>query len=60
MSSKQPNVFSDFYVNMIRAGEESGKLTETFTFLADYLERSYALSSKTKNALLSKRNNYRR
>lgn len=50
--SKQPNVFSDFYINMIRAGEESGKLTETFTFLADYLERSYALSSKTKNALV--------
>ncbi|MGB0925291.1 MAG: type II secretion system F family protein [Minisyncoccia bacterium] len=50
--SKQPNVFSDFYVNMIRAGEESGKLTDTFTFLAEYLERSYALSSKTKNALV--------
>ena len=50
--SKQPNVFSDFYVNMIRAGEESGKLTETFTFLAQYLERNYELSSKTKNALV--------
>ena len=50
--AKQPNVFSDFYVNMIRAGEESGKLTETFTFLADYLERNYELTSKTKNALV--------
>lgn len=50
--AKQPRVFSDFYVNMIRAGEESGKLTETFTFLAEYLERNYALSSKTKNALV--------
>ncbi|MFT6829295.1 MAG: type IV pilus assembly protein PilC [Candidatus Paceibacteria bacterium] len=50
--AKQPKVFSDFYVNMVRAGEESGKLTETFTFLADYLERSYALTSKTKNALV--------
>lgn len=49
---KQPNVFSSFYVNMIRSGEESGKLTETFTFLADYLERNYALTSKTKNALV--------
>ncbi len=50
--AKQPKVFSDFYVNMVRAGEESGKLTETFTFLAEYLERSYALTSKTKNALV--------
>src|SRR5690606_15715216 len=50
--SKQPEVFSDFYVNMVRAGEESGKLTETFTFLAAYLERSYSLTSKTKNALV--------
>lgn len=50
--AKQPNVFSNFYVNMVRAGEESGNLTETFTFLAEYLERSYALTSKTKNALV--------
>lgn len=50
--AQQPHVFSNFYVNMVRAGEESGKLTETFTFLAEYLERSYALSSKTKNALV--------
>ena len=50
--AQQPNVFSNFYVNMVRAGEESGRLTETFTFLADYLERNYNLSSKTKNALV--------
>ncbi len=50
--AQQPNVFSNFYVNMVRAGEESGRLTETFSFLADYLERSYALSSKTKNAMV--------
>lgn len=50
--AQQPNVFSNFYVNMVRAGEESGRLTETFAFLADYLERSYALSSKTKNAMV--------
>ncbi len=50
--SKQPKVFSNFYVNMVRAGEESGQLTQTFTFLAEYLERNYALASKTKNALV--------
>lgn len=50
--SKQPHVFSSFYISMVRSGEESGKLQEVFTYLADYLERSYALSSKAKNALI--------
>ncbi len=50
--SKHPKVFSDFYVNMVRAGEESGKLDQTFLFLADYIDRSYELSSKARNALI--------
>ncbi len=50
--AKHPDVFSDFYVNMVRSGEESGKLAETFTYLAEYLDRSYALMSKAKNALI--------
>ncbi len=50
--SRQPHVFSSFYVNMVRAGEESGKLEEVFTYLADYLERSYTLLSKARNALI--------
>jgi len=50
--SKHPTVFSNFYVNMVKAGEESGKLTETFSYLASYLDRQYALTSKTKNALI--------
>ncbi len=37
---------------MVRAGEESGKLTQTFSYLADYLDRQYQLTSKTKNALI--------
>jgi type IV pilus assembly protein PilC len=37
---------------MVRAGEESGKLDQTFQFLADYLERSYELISKARNALI--------
>jgi type II secretory pathway component PulF len=42
----------DFYVNMVRAGEESGKLDQTFLFLADYIDRSYELTSKARNALI--------
>ena len=49
---KHKEAFSDFYVNMVKAGEESGRLNETFLYLADYLDRSYELSSKTKNALI--------
>jgi len=50
--AKHPNVFSDFYVNMVKSGEESGKLDKTFSYLADYMDRQYDLTSKTKNALI--------
>lgn len=49
---KHPDVFSSFYINMVRSGEETGKLDETFLFLADYLDRNYELTSKAKNALV--------
>ncbi len=50
--AKHPDVFSDFYVNMVKAGEESGKLNQVFSYLAEYLDRQYELNSKTKNALI--------
>ncbi|MBU0999173.1 type II secretion system F family protein [Patescibacteria group bacterium] len=50
--SRHPDVFSDFYVNMVKVGEETGKLNQTFLHLADYLDRQYSLTSKTKNALI--------
>lgn len=50
--SKHPDVFSNFYVNMIRAGEESGHIDQSFSYLADYMDRTYEVSSKAKNALI--------
>lgn len=50
--SKHPKVFSDFYVNMVRSGEESGKLDEVFLFLAEHLDRTYEVNSKARNALI--------
>ncbi|HBM45421.1 MAG: hypothetical protein UR85_C0011G0015 [Candidatus Nomurabacteria bacterium GW2011_GWF2_35_66] len=50
--AKHPEAFSPFFVSMVRSGEESGRLTESFNFLANYLERSYELTSKVKNALI--------
>jgi len=49
---KHQDVFSTFYISMVRAGEESGRLDETFMFLADHLDRTYELTSKAKNALI--------
>ena len=49
---RHPKVFTVFYVNMVRAGEESGKLSETFGYLADYLDRTYDVVSKAENALI--------
>ncbi|HEY4499367.1 MAG TPA: type II secretion system F family protein [Candidatus Paceibacterota bacterium] len=50
--AKHPRVFSDFYVNMVHSGEESGKLDQTFEYLANYLDRSYEVTSKVKNAMV--------
>lgn len=50
--SRHPKLFSEFYVNMVRAGEESGKLDQTFNYLADYLDRTYEVTSKAKHALV--------
>lgn len=50
--SAHPKIFSNFYVSMVRAGEESGSLSETFLFLADYFDRLYDITSKTQSALI--------
>jgi len=50
--SRHPQVFSNFYVNMVRSGEESGKLDETFSFLAAYLDRNYEITARARNALI--------
>ncbi|MEK9175104.1 MAG: type II secretion system F family protein [Patescibacteria group bacterium] len=49
---KHPEAFSKFYVAMIKSGEESGKLEEIFIFLAEYLERTFELARKARNALI--------
>lgn len=49
---KHPQVFSNFYTSMVRVAEETGKLNQTFIYLADYLERQYQLTSKTRSALI--------
>jgi len=50
--ARHPEVFSQFYINMVRSGEETGSLEKTFMYLADYLDRQYQVVTKAKNALI--------
>ena len=47
-----PDIFSSFYVNLVRSGEESGSLEKAFDYLAGYLDRQYEVVSKARNALV--------
>ena len=49
--ARYPDVYSAFYVNMVRAGETSGRLDETLNYLADEAEKNYDLTSKIKGAM---------
>ena len=46
-----PKIFPDLYVNIIRAGEESGTLEENLNRLADQLERDYDLRRNVLSAM---------
>ena len=48
--AKHPKVFSTFYVNVVKAGEATGKLHEVLRYLADHAEREYNLNFKVRGA----------
>lgn len=50
--SAHPDVFSPFFINMVRSGEETGSLEKSFTYLADYLDRTYQVVTKARNAMI--------
>ncbi len=47
-----PKVFSTFYINMVKSGEVTGKLSSVLTRVADHLEREYQLNLKVKTAMI--------
>ncbi len=49
--SEHPKVFSDLFVNMVRAGEASGTLEQVLLRLADILERQSKLRSQIMSTL---------
>src|SRR2546423_13539378 len=50
--AKQPRIFSDLYVNMVRAGESSGALVEVLRRMADHFERFAQVQAKFTSALV--------
>lgn len=49
--ARHPRVFDDYYVNMIRVGEGTGKLEEAFRNLYEQLEFDRAMRKKMKAAM---------
>lgn len=49
---KHASVFSDFFINMVKAGEASGTLSEVLDRLATDLEKSAVLARKVRSSLV--------
>jgi len=49
---RHPEVFNDFYVNMVRSGETSGHLDDVLSYLADQREKDYDLMSRIRGAMV--------
>jgi type IV pilus assembly protein PilC len=47
-----PDIFSSLFVSMVKAGEESGKLSDSLRIIADQLEKSSKLAGKIKGAMV--------
>jgi type II secretory pathway component PulF len=50
--AKQKIIFSDLYVNMVRAGEQSGALVEVLRRMGDHFERFSEVQAKFTSALI--------
>lgn len=50
--SKFPNVFEPLFVSMVKAGEESGGLSEALSVIAMQMNKAHTLKKKIKGALI--------
>lgn len=50
--AKQPHIFTDLYINMVRAGEQSGSLVEVLRRMAQHFEQFAEVQAKFKSALI--------
>ena len=49
--AQHPRIFSSLFINTVRIGEQTGRLDEAFTNLAEYLERDRNTRAQIKSAL---------
>ena len=49
---RHSDIFSEFYINLIRSAEVTGRMDESMSFLADFLEKDMNLIAKIRNALI--------
>ncbi len=47
-----PNIFSSLFISMSKAGEESGRLSESLNSVAVQMEKTYRLQKKIKGAMI--------
>ncbi|MDI6883133.1 MAG: type II secretion system F family protein [Patescibacteria group bacterium] len=50
--SLYPKFFDPFFVNIVKAGEATGKVANSLDYLADHQEREYNLNRKIKGAMI--------
>jgi len=50
--SHYPEVFNVFYISLVKSGEASGKISESFYFLSEHLEREHDIDSQIKGAMI--------
>jgi len=49
--ARHPRVFSNLYISMLQVGENTGRLEESFTLMADYIDRNRRITQNIKTAL---------
>jgi len=49
---RYPNVFDEVFISMVKAGEASGTLGDTFSYLSDKLRAEYELDRNIKGAMV--------
>lgn len=50
--AKYPKLFSNFYVSVIKSGEQSGKIDEAMNYISDEMEKDFDMNSKIKGAMI--------
>ena len=50
--ARQPRIFSDLYVNMVRAGEQSGSLVEVLRRMATHFQQFAEVQAKFTSAMI--------